>query len=111
MLNYRRQQRETKSVEGAEKSMTNCPTNHAFHEAKKYDDEVLRQYITHDRINSALPTTTTNFWPKEITAVDPFNAFPIKIELYMLELLSSCGCLPPYSLLSAFCISSKRCRL
>jgi hypothetical protein len=101
MLNYRRQQREKKSVEGAGKSMTNCQTNHPFPEAKKYDDEVLRQNITHDRMHSALPTTTTNLWPKEITAVDPFNAFPIKIELYMLELLSSCGCLPPCSLFSA----------
>ncbi|KAF8859126.1 hypothetical protein BDZ45DRAFT_590317, partial [Acephala macrosclerotiorum] len=33
--------------------------------------------------------TTTDLLPKEITAVEPFNAFPIKIEPYMLELLSS----------------------
>ncbi|KAF4634190.1 hypothetical protein G7Y89_g3919 [Cudoniella acicularis] len=53
------------------------------------DDEVLRQYVADDRMNSALPTTTTDLLPKEITAVEPFNAFPIKIEPYMLELLSS----------------------
>ena len=96
MFNYRRQEREQKSVsEEAEKSRANCLTNHLFPEARN-DDEVLRQYITDDRMNSALPTTTTDLLLKEITAVEPFNAFPIKIEPYMLELLSSCECPPSY---------------
>jgi hypothetical protein len=89
MLNYRRREREQKSLsEEAEKCRANCLANHPFPEVKKDDAEVLRQYVT-------LPATTTNLLPKEITAVEPFNAFPIKIELYMLELLSSCECLSP----------------
>jgi len=105
MLNYRRQEREQKSVsEEAEKSRANYPANHPFPEAKKDDDEVLRQYVADDCMHSALPTTTTDLLPKEITAVEPFNAFPIKIEPYMLELLSSCECLPHPSSLSSACL-------
>ena len=91
MLNYRRREREQKSVsEEAEKSRANCLAIHPFPEAKEDDDDVLQQYVVDDRMNSALPTTPTGLLPKEITAVEPFNAFPIKIEPYMLELLSSC---------------------
>lgn len=106
MLNYRRQEREQKSVsEEAEKSRANCPTNHPFPEAKD-GAEVLRHCVADDRMNSALPMTTTDLLPKEITAVEPFNAFPIKIEPYMLELLSSCECLPLPGFLTFFCLPS-----
>lgn len=91
MLYYRRQEREHKSIsEEAKNSRANCPANHPFPEAKKDDDEVLLQFVADDRMNSALPTTTASLLPEEIRAVEPFNAFPIKIEPYMLELLSSC---------------------
>ncbi|KAN0102229.1 hypothetical protein V8E51_012739 [Hyaloscypha variabilis] len=90
MLNYRRQERKQKSVsEEAEKPSTDFPANHSFPEGKKDDSEVLRQNVADDRMNSALPTITADLLPKEITAVEPFNAFPIKIEPYMLELLLS----------------------
>ncbi|KAH7110911.1 hypothetical protein B0J11DRAFT_473782 [Dendryphion nanum] len=90
MLHYRRQEREQKTVrEVAKKSRANCPANHICPEAKKDNNKAFRLYIADDSKNSALPTTTTDLLPKGITAVEPFNAFPIKIEPYMLELLSS----------------------
>ncbi|KAM0127295.1 hypothetical protein ACHAP3_008863 [Botrytis cinerea] len=90
MLHYRRQEREQKTVrEVAKKSSANCPANHPCAEAKKNNGKAFLLYIADDRKNSALPTTTTDLLPKEITAVEPFNAFPIKIEPYMLDLLSS----------------------
>ena len=94
MLDFRRREREQKSVsEEAEESRANRPSP----ETKKDEDEVLQQYVADDRMNSALSTTTTDRLPKEITAIEPFNAFPIKIEPYILELLSSCEW-PPFSL-------------
>lgn len=118
MLHYRRQEREQKSeLEVEKKFRASCSANHPFPEAKKVDDKVFRRSVADNRTNSALPATTDDLLPKEITAVDPFNAFPIKIEPYMLELLSSCECpLPhpysplssPCSLLSALCISREK---
>jgi hypothetical protein len=113
MLNYRRQERKQKSIsEGAEKPSADFPVNHSFPKGKKDEDELLRQNVADDRMNSALPTTTANLLPKEITAVEPFNAFPIKIEPYMLDLLLSCECLPTsplrHFLQPSFFISSKR---
>jgi hypothetical protein len=105
MLHYRRQEREQKRVsEEAERSKSNCSANHSCLEVNKDNEEVRRRYVVNDHMNAALPTTTTNLLPKEITAVEPFNAFPIKIELYMLELLSSCENFPPlpHFLLPAF---------
>ncbi|KAH6695952.1 hypothetical protein BKA61DRAFT_623615 [Leptodontidium sp. MPI-SDFR-AT-0119] len=90
MLHYRRQEREQKSEREVEKKFrASCSANHPFPEAKKVDDKVFRRSVADNRTNSALPATTDDLLPKEITAVDPFNAFPIKIEPYMLELLSS----------------------
>lgn len=107
MLNYRRQEREQKSAsKEARQSSSSCPSKHPFPEAKKDGYEVIRQYVTHDRMNSVLPTITTDLLPKEITAVEPFNAFPSKVEPYILKLLSSCECLtrfrPFFSMPSVF---------
>ena len=105
MLNYRRQERERKAIsEEADISRASCPANQPFPGEMKDDDEVLRQYVADDRMNLALPTTTSSLLPMEIIAVEPFNAFPIKIERYMFELLSSCRCLP--SFLTFFCLRS-----
>ncbi|RDW63271.1 hypothetical protein BP6252_10816 [Coleophoma cylindrospora] len=91
MLNYRRQERDQKSgSEEAEKSRANFPASHLFPRLKKVDDgEDLLSCAADGRLNFALPKTTNGLLPRGITAIEPFNAFPIKIEPYMLELLSS----------------------
>jgi hypothetical protein len=95
MLDYRRRERERKSAsKGSEKSKANHPVDDVSLGVKeKNDDEVLRQYVANNRMNAP---ATTDLLSKEITVVEPFNAFPIKIEPYMLELLTSCE-LPPLS--------------
>jgi hypothetical protein len=115
MLNHRRQERENKRAsDDAAKSRASgpatCPINHLFNPAKKNDNDMFPEHIADDRLGTISPTNTTNLLPKEITSFEPFDAFPIKIELYMLELLSSCECshLIPHFLLSLFYIYSTK---
>jgi hypothetical protein len=93
MLDYRRREREWKSVsEEAEKSKTIRPADDVSLGAKKKNsDEVLRSYVANNCMNAPASTTPVNLLSKEITGVEPFNAFPIKIEPYMLELLTYCA--------------------
>jgi hypothetical protein len=102
MLTFRQQEREKKCVSAkAEKARA----SHRSLGAEKDEDESFRQYVADGRRNCVLPSTTTHLLPKEITAVDPFNAFPIKLQPYMLDLLLSCR----FSLdlfLASFCLPS-----
>jgi hypothetical protein len=86
MLTYRQQEREKKSV--SEKARS-ARSSHSSLEGKNDDNEAFRQHVADGRTNSVLPLTTYHLVPKEITAVDPFNAFPTKIQPYMLDLLVS----------------------
>jgi len=86
MLHYHRQEKKNKSVP---KEAKNSKMGHPFLKTVKDGDELIRSDNVGDG-NSPSLSSTTKFLPKEITDVDPFNAFPIKIAPYMLDLLLSC---------------------
>jgi hypothetical protein len=86
MLNYRREERERKGISEDKEKYGDSKLSL---EMKKDDDEAIQQYVADDP-TMALPASATDFLP-EITGVDPFDAFPIKIEPYMLELLLCCA--------------------
>jgi hypothetical protein len=82
MLDYRRQERKQKQLlADAQLATKNSdPLAELNENDKMFVEHVLSKFSAGTAISL----------PKEIMAADPFDAFPVKVKPYMLDILSAC---------------------
>lgn len=90
MRNYRHQERKRNRISDETQDRSDDSSDHFL---KANENGELQQNQDSVQLHPSLSTGSTNqLLPKVIPGVDPFDSFQIKIEPYMLDLLSCCEC-------------------